>query len=324
MKTKRRQNVLITADRSAVKQQMKWEDLVQSFIKDVKARNLSLRTSGGYEESLNRLKSAFDEQKIPLEVFTLTVQEIKEYFIAYMIEQGKSDNTVNSRIKACKAFLKYLYTEGWIKENLADDLHTVKAKKLMLQTFTKEQVVELLSQPNCRTFTGYRDYTMMMVMFETGMRVGELVNLKISDILFKEQEIRVTKGKGGKSRRVPFQKTCGKVLRRYLDIRGDLDTNALFVSINNEPLGARTVQENIKEYGKAADISGVRVSPHTFRHTMAKIYILNGGDAFTLQRILGHATLDMVEYYLELFSSDIKNQHKKYSPVENMKLRSAI
>lgn len=72
-------------------------------------------------------------------------------------------------------------------------------------------------------------------------------------------------------------------------------------------------------YGLAANLKGVRVPPHTFRHTMAKFYILNGGDPFTLRRIFGHATLDMLDYYVELFSSDIKQQHKKFSPVENMK-----
>ncbi|MFC0216714.1 tyrosine-type recombinase/integrase [Paenibacillus chartarius] len=324
MTVKRRQNVLTTVDHSTIKQQMKWEDLVHAFLRDVKARNLSPRTSESYEESLKRLKLAFDEQKIPLDAFSITTQDIKEYFVAYMIDQGKSSNTVNSRIKACKAFFHYLYREGWIKQNLAEELHTVKSEKLMLQTFNKEQVAALLNQTERKTFTGYRDYTMMMVMFETGMRIGELMNLKIGDILFKEQEIRITKGKGGRSRRVPIQKTCCKVLRKYLDIRGDLETDALFVSITNSPLGSRTMQENMQEYGKKAGITGVRVSPHTFRHTMAKCYILNGGDAFTLQKILGHATLDMVEYYLELFSSDIKKQHQKYSPVENMKLPSAL
>ncbi|WP_244908294.1 tyrosine-type recombinase/integrase [Paenibacillus campinasensis] len=195
----------------------------------------------------------------------------------------------------------------------------VKAEKLMLQTFTKEQVAALLEQPDRKTFTGYRDFTMMTVLLETGMRISELCHLKISDIFFREKEIRITRGKGGRARRVPFQQTCAKIIRRYLDIRGDLETDALFVNINDESISTRALQDKMKAYGHAANISGVRVSPHTFRHTMAKFYILNGGDPFTLRRILGHATLGMVDYYVELFSSDIKQQHKKYSPVENMK-----
>ncbi|WP_261807891.1 tyrosine-type recombinase/integrase [Paenibacillus sp. N3.4] len=149
--------------------------------------------------------------------------------------------------------------------------------------------------------------------------MSELCNVKIGDVFFKEQEIRITRGKGGKARRAPIQQTCAKVIRRYLDIRGDLETDALFVNMNNEKISTRALQEKMHDYGLASSINGVRVSPHTFRHTMAKFYILNGGDPFTLRRILGHATLKMVEYYVELFSSDIKQQHKKYSPVENMK-----
>ncbi|MDF2652669.1 MAG: integrase, partial [Paenibacillus sp.] len=91
------------------------------------------------------------------------------------------------------------------------------------------------------------------------------------------------------------------------------------VNMDNEQISTRALQDKMQAYSCAADITGVRVSPHTFRHTMAKFYNLNGGDPFTLRRILGHASLKMVDYYIELFSSDIKQQHKKFSPVENMK-----
>ncbi|ALS28813.1 integrase [Paenibacillus sp. 32O-W] len=265
------------------------------------------------------MKDAFLEQEVPLDIYSVTSRDVKNHFVAYLIDRGKSDNTVNGRIKGVKQFFRYLFEEGWMTNNIADELHVVKAEKLMIQTFTREQVSDLLEQPDRKTFTGFRDYTMMMVLLETGMRISELCNLKTGDLFFKEQEIRISKGKGGKARRVPFQQTCAKIVRNYLDIRGDLETDALFVNINNEPISTRALQEKMQAYGKAAGIQGVRVSPHTFRHTMAKFYILNGGDPFTLRRILGHATLDMVEYYVELFSSDIKKQHKKFSPVENMK-----
>jgi len=104
-----------------------------------------------------------------------------------------------------------------------------------------------------------------------------------------------------------------------LDVRGDLETDALFVNMGNEKISTRALQDKLQAYGSVAGITGVRVSPHTLRHTMAKFYVLNGGDPFTLRRILGHASLKLVDYYVELFSSGIKQQHKKFSPVENMK-----
>lgn len=98
-----------------------------------------------------------------------------------------------------------------------------------------------------------------------------------------------------------------------------METDALFVNMDNQQISTRALQNKMQAYGNMVNITGVRVSPHTFRHTMAKFYISNGGDPFTLRRILGHASLKMVDYYVELFSSDIKQQHKKFSPVENMK-----
>jgi integrase/recombinase XerD len=316
----RRQNKLENAENpSQVKRQLSYEDLLHSFILDCKAKNLSPLTLRFYQDSAKQIKEAFLAQQVPFDIYTVSIREIKNHFIAYLFDQGRSDNTVNGRIKAIKQFFKYLFEEGWLTVNIANDLHVVKAKKLMIQTFTKEQVVTIFKQPDKNTFTGYRDFTMMMVLLETGMRISELCNLKTGDIFFKELEIRITKGKGGRARRVPFQQTCGKIIRKYLDIRGDLETDALFVNMDNEQISTRALQDKMQAYGNVANITGVRVSPHTFRHTMAKFYILNGGDPFTLRRILGHASLKMVDYYVELFSSDIKQQHKKFSPVENMK-----
>jgi len=191
--TKRRQNVLVSVDSSSpAKRKLSLDDLLQSFILDCKAKNLSILTLKVYEDSVLRMKEAFQEQQMPLDIYTVTSRDIKNYFIAYMINQGKSDNTVNSRIKGIKQFFKYLFTEGWITQNIADELHVVKAEKLMIQTFTKEQVADLLAQPDRNTFTGFRDYTMMMILLETGMRISELCNLKIGDIFFKKSTYKIS------------------------------------------------------------------------------------------------------------------------------------
>ncbi|HEY0827441.1 MAG TPA: tyrosine-type recombinase/integrase, partial [Bacilli bacterium] len=222
-------------------------------------------------------------------------------------------------LKTYKVFFKYLQQEGYRDDDISADIPLVKSEQKMLPTFTKQQVLQLLNQPNQKTFVGLRDYTMMMVFLETGIRIQELVDLQMDDVVFKENELRIRMGKGRKTRRVPFQKTCSNVLKIYLRERGELHTKALFVTLDNRSLNKRTVQENIQEYGKKAGLCGVRVSPHTFRHTMAKFYLLNGGDAFSLQQILGHSSLDMVKLYVHLFRSDIQEQHRKYSPVENIK-----
>lgn len=326
MPIRRRKNTVKSANVQAIapamtmptKRESDFRSLLHSFVSECRAKNLSKRTVQFYEENLLRMQKTFEIQNLDFNVLTMTNRDIKHHYVGHMLAKGLASNTVNGRVKTCKAFFKFLYEEGLITTNLADELKLIKAEKKMIQTFTKEQVLALLNQPNRHSFTGFRDYTMMMVMLETGMRIGELLNLKLGDLFIKEMEIRITRGKGGKARRVPIQKTCIKILKQYLEERGEVETDWLFVNIEGTAIHMRTVQENIQEYGKFAGVSGVRVSPHTFRHTMAKFYILNGGDVFTLQQILGHSTLDMVRYYVELFSKDIREQHQKYSPVENM------
>lgn len=160
----------------------------------------------------------------------------------------------------------------------------------------------------------------MIILLDTGIRIAELLALTLRDVNIKENEFRIRLGKGKKSRNVPFQKTCAKVLQTYMNERREVLTDALFVTLENAPLKIRSAQKRIKDYGIIAQIKGVRVSPHTFRHSMAKLYIRNGGDPFSLQQILGHSSLDMIHTYVQLFSNEVREQHKKYSPVEHMNL----
>jgi integrase/recombinase XerD len=108
------------------------------------------------------------------------------------------------------------------------------------------------------------------------------------------------------------------VLIKYLKVRGEIPNPTLFVSLDGLKMTGRTFQETLKEYGKRAGIKGVRVSPHTLRHTFAKMYILNGGDPYSLQEILGHTTQDMVKIYVNLWKPEKKIQHQKASPIRNL------
>lgn len=160
----------------------------------------------------------------------------------------------------------------------------------------------------------------MLLLLDTAVRISECEGILIPNINWKEKRIKVY-GKGRKERYVPFQRTLERHLKEYFTIGGLLDHDFLFINIDNTPIKKRTMQEIISEIGVAAGVTGVRVSPHTFRHTMAKMYVMNGGDPLSLQIILGHATLDMVRTYVNLFSSDISKKHERHSPLENLYLR---
>lgn len=297
-----------------------FDELVRFFLLDLRAKNLSPRSLQFYEENLNAFQKLMIAAIGSLDLNTLTYYDFKQHFIGTMLDKKLAGNTINGRIKTCKVFFTYLFRENYIKTNLVEQMQLIKTEKKMIATFSKNQMIQLLEQPDRTTFVGLRDYTMMLLMLETGLRLSELIQLRVDDIRWTENEIYIFRGKGGTTRRVPFQKTCGQALRHYLKERGTALSETLFVTVYDTSLHPRTFQENLSTYGKSAGLRGVRVSPHTFRHSMAKFYILNGGDPFTLQQILGHSTLDMVRHYVQLFRSDVQEQHRKFSPVENIKI----
>lgn len=297
------------------------EEWIDLFLQDCRSRNLSQRSIAYYDSTLHYLLQVLEEQQQCADFDQITADNLQRHFLGYMLEKQLAPQTINGRLSCCRIFFRFLHRNGYIPTNPATALTSVKAPKDAIATFSNDELVRLLRQPDQSTFTGLRDYTILLLFLDTGIRIGELLGLRVEDLHLQEMELRVM-GKGAKERRVPFQKTCAKALRAYLTERGDLPTTALFVSIDNQPLQIRSLQDRIHDYGLMAKITGVRVSPHTFRHTMAKLYIRNGGDPFSLQLILGHSCLDMVQTYVRLFNNEVREQHRKYSPVENVQIRS--
>lgn len=304
-----------------VGRELDFEGAVEAFLKEQRIRHRSARTIEWHRENLHTLKVFFERQGLPTTPRSITTKTLKENYVLHMLETLKlSPVTVNRRIRTTKAFLGYLADEALISRDPAGTLQPLKTRKTIVEAFTSDQVKALLNAPDRSTFAGLRDYTIMLLLLETGMRVSELASLRMPNIRWAEGGILVL-GKGDKERLVPFQRQMAKVLRRYINVRGDLDgEDHVFITVDNIPLSKRNIQERIQDHGKAAKVVGVRVSPHTFRHTFAKMYIKNGGDAFSLQAILGHTTLEMVRHYVNLFSSDVQEQHRKFSPLERLSL----
>jgi integrase/recombinase XerD len=144
----------------------------------------------------------------------------------------------------------------------------------------------------------------------------ELANMKLSDIQFSEETIRIPSGKGRKPRIVPIQRTCREELQTYIRERGLLPIDHVWVTVQNTPLQRASIVKSVRTYCAQANIKGTRGSCHTFRHTMAKAYLLSGGDVFTLMHILGHTSIEMTRKYVDLFNDDIHKQHLKASPIE--------
>lgn len=287
------------------------------FYQSLELKNCSYHTIRWHRENLHCVLKALQELQLPTEPTNINADDLKKCILYWKRESKLSPTTINHRIRSLKQLFDFLQSEGYVNTNPAKNLEKLKTPKVIIKAFEDEEIKKLLAQPDRSTFVGYRDYTIMLVLLDTGMRLIELHNMKLHDIDMNSNKIHIM-GKGAKEREVFFQKITKQYLHRYLMLRGHLEHDYVWISDNGEPMKRRNIQERLTIYGKMAGLNNVRVSPHTFRHTFAKKYILRGGDALSLQRLLGHSTLETVKIYVNLWGSDLQKMHRKYSPVEGL------
>ncbi|CAH0290065.1 Tyrosine recombinase XerC [Peribacillus simplex] len=329
MARKRRNNDLATEDISKLRGSMRsdfldFDDALALFLKDGEIRNIREHTIRYYRNELSSFRRILEDQDVTTYPGEITKDIIQENVILYLRDKkGLKTVSINTRLRAIRAFFNYLYKNDYIPENPVKALSLVRDRKDVIATFSTKQLNDILSKPDLKTFTGVRDYTYMLLLLETGVRANELIGVEVSDIKWEESTMLVRNTKGYKQRFVPLSPTMKDALRRYLSIRGTIvDCNALFVTVDDTPLTKRQVQSRIHDYGEQAAIKDVRCSPHTFRHTFAKMSVKNGAGIFELQQILGHTTFDMVRTYVNLFADDVKEQHRKFSPLNTLKKRN--
>lgn len=277
---------------------------LEKFLFDCKVRNLSPRTVEFYHDTNRR----FIVYKGDILVSKVKQKDVQG-FILYCSGEGMEAGGINANLRGVRAFFNYL--------RLKIEVKPIKQQQKTIIPFDEQQIKAMLNLPDRKTFVGLRDYTIMSLLIDTGMRISEVAKICRKDI-FPSGQIIVT-GKGDKERVVPIGRACQKMLSEYLEHVYDIPADKpIFVSVYNNPLNRHSFNARLKRYGELAGITNVRVSCHTFRHTFAKLYLLNGGDQFSLQDILGHETMEMVRKYVKLFASDLKEQHRKYSPADNL------
>lgn len=295
-----------------------WDDATAQFLDSLKIKGLSFHTRRWHKENLQAVVKALKELNHATDPGLVTDAMLQEVVLK-MIDAGLSPTTINHRVRSLKQFYQFLTSEVMVADNPTTKLDRKKAKSAMIETFSEDQLTAILSAPDKSKFVGLRDYTFMLFLLDTGVRLSELVGIKLTDLKMAENEVIITQGKGGKQRRVFLSPKTKETLKKYLRVRGDILGNPyLFVSSEDLPMKRRNVQERLTIYGRQVKLEGVRVSPHTFRHTFAKMYILRGGDPFSLQALLGHSTLDMVRHYVNLWGSDLQKMHRQFSPVAHL------
>jgi len=234
-----------------------------------------------------------------------------------------SGHTINTYMRSLRAFWSWLMREEIITVNPFIKVRIPKAPVIIIATYSLQQLDNLLKCIDISTRAGFRDWTIILLLLDTGLRVSELASLKLEKVDLEVGMLRVI-GKGNKERTVPFGTRVQKALWKYLERYRYPPANPLctnvFLNQNGEPYTVDRVRYMICRRAKIAGIHGVRSSPHTFRHTFAITYLRNGGDVFSLQRILGHSSLEIVRMYVNLAEVDIKASHRKFSPADNMQI----
>lgn len=253
----------------------------------------------------------------------ITTATMRKY-ITYLQEErvnkkgeiGLSPYTVNIRIRFFKVFFNTLKHENVIDENPMQTIKLVKTDSDTMEPLTDKEIQRLLNVPNKAEFAQFRDYVAMCLLLDTGMRVSEVFSLEVSEVDFKSRTIYLpaSKSKNRKPRVIPISNQVTKLLLELVnENRANFETNFVFVSNCGTPYQVNSFRRRLLIYKEKAGIEK-RVSPHVFRHEFCRKFILNGGDIFTLQRIVGHADISTTRKYIQMDNETLKEQHAQFSP----------
>ena len=250
------------------------------------------------------------------------LQVSRQQLIAYLVrlkQEGRAASTVARKLASIKAFYRFLTAERYIRRNPAEVLEAASRGLHLPKVLSVQEVERLLDEPNLGTLDGYRDKTMLEMLYATGMRVSELVNVPVKNVDMKMQYV-IVMGKGSKERMLPLGRTALHYLEHYLSVvrpqllHGKPDKAAeLFVTGWGGPMTRERFYEIIVAYGKSAGISK-RVTPHMLRHSFATHLLNNGTDLRIVQELLGHADISTTQIYTHLDVERLREVYDKTHP----------
>ena len=245
-------------------------------------------------------------------------QVIRDY-LGWLMEQGVVRNSINRRLSAIKSFFKYLVREEILPSNPAEMIISSKRDQYLPSVLSVEEVVRLLEAPDLSKADGLRDRALLELLYASGLRVSEVVNLDREQVNFNMNEIQVHRGKGTKDRMVLIGEPAARALTDYLDygrpeLLGEKSGNALFLGLRGERLIERMVQKILEKYSRAAGI-GRRIHPHILRHTFATHMLDGGANLRVVQELLGHADLSSTQIYTQVSKSQARKVYLSAHPM---------
>lgn len=283
-----------------------------SYLHNVK--KTSDNTELSYKRDLGKLQHFMEEQGIT-DVNKITVTHLNAY-VLYLEKKKFAAATISRNIASIKAFYHYMYKEGLVQEDISDVLRAPKIEKKVPEILSMEEVVRLLEQPSFDTPKEIRDSAMLEVLYATGIRVTELISLKVSDV--NMQMGFLTCRDAHKERVIPFGMAAKNALAKYLEeareaMLEDKAEETLFVNCSGQPMSRQGFWKLIKYYAKKAGITA-EITPHTIRHSFAAHLVENGADLRSVQEMLGHSDISTTQIYANIHQNHIRNVYVKAHP----------
>lgn len=232
-----------------------------------------------------------------------------------------SPHAVATYIRTIRAFFSWLTREGFLEINPFVNIKPPKAPRRVVPTLTSEEAEKFFNTIPKGGFKGYRDFAFFLTLYGTGVRLNELTSLKKDDVNFDSGQFKIL-GKGSKERVISMSVHVFKVLLKYeTSWRPKYDSPYFFIDDRGRPLTRFVVAHRMKKYLLKSGLNVTHYRPHTLRHTFSVQFLRNGGDIFSLQKILGHSSLDMTRHYAELADSDVQKKMKTFSPAESINIK---
>ena len=291
------------------------------FVFNCQYRKLSDKTISNYAKQIGYLLNFLEEEKSVTEIEDVQTPYIKQ-FLVKMKQSGRKTNYLNDLLKAFKVFFRYAFEEGYTNTLVTEKIKNAKGGKVIIRTFSEQETKRIMGHYQGNSYLDIRNKVMLMLLVDTGIRIGELISLTEEQI---KHDYIVIKGKGNKERVVPKSPLLSKWLIKYLSVRESyfkyrIVPKNIFLSKNAHILCTSMIDRIIKDAGKACNVSkDIRVSAHTFRHTYAQYQLKSGLDVYTISRLLGHENISITQTYLDgMLDEEILNQAQRTSPLMNL------
>lgn len=289
------------------------ESYINQYVEYLKkVKKSSDNTIASYRRDLNKFVNYLSENDCT-DIASVNETTLNSY-VLYLEKQGMSTSTVSRNIASIKSFFIFMVKEGIVKENVAEGLKPPKIEKKVPDTLTVSEINRLLDQPGDKTPKEIRDRAMLELLYATGIRVTELVTLRIEDVNIKMGYIECHDN--NKSRIIPIDETAQRALARYIsEVRDDMckDSFYLFSNCKGTPMTRQGFWKIIKHYADKAGIDK-DITPHMIRHSFASHLVNNGADLKAVQEMLGHADISTTQIYLNSRQSRLKEEYIKAHP----------